>query len=417
MTQTPRLRGDHTLALLREGNDFIGHRCRQLGSDVFRTRLMLRPVTCLSGLAAARMFHEPGRFARVDALPPAALALLQDRGGMHGADRVAHRASCARFAHLLDHAAVEAITAGVERRWVALLDAAPGGTVQMQGFIETLLTVTACDWAGAAVAGEDVEHRRAEFAAMQAGLGSVGPAWIRTLRLRARCERWARDRIRAARATAVQQVTPLQQIAAWRDENGALLSVREAAAELVRLLRPTLAVARYITFALHALYTHPDWIVRLRAGDAKLHEAFAHEVRRLYPAYPMTGGRVLADFEWRGHRFQRGEWVLLDIHGTQRDPRDWEDAHLFLPARFLIPGVDARLVAQGSGRDQEGHRCPGERLTVELMKMATRVIVTRMRFDVPPQSLHIDPGRPHALPENRLRISNVRVRAERSAME
>jgi hypothetical protein len=40
---------DATVALWNEGYGFISRRCNRLGSDVFHTRLMLRPVLCARG--------------------------------------------------------------------------------------------------------------------------------------------------------------------------------------------------------------------------------------------------------------------------------------------------------------------------------------------------------------------------------
>ncbi|SEL09920.1 Cytochrome P450 [Blastococcus sp. DSM 46786] len=46
---------DSSLALLREGYAFISRRCDRLGTDAFRTRLMLRPAVCVRGAEAARV--------------------------------------------------------------------------------------------------------------------------------------------------------------------------------------------------------------------------------------------------------------------------------------------------------------------------------------------------------------------------
>lgn len=48
LQEIPRDRSfDSTFSLLREGYSFIGGRCRQLQSDIFRSRPMLRDVVCL----------------------------------------------------------------------------------------------------------------------------------------------------------------------------------------------------------------------------------------------------------------------------------------------------------------------------------------------------------------------------------
>ena len=55
----PRSRSfDETFAFLREGYEFIGNRCSQLDACGFQTRIMLKPVVCLHGAAAAEQFYE-----------------------------------------------------------------------------------------------------------------------------------------------------------------------------------------------------------------------------------------------------------------------------------------------------------------------------------------------------------------------
>src|SRR3954470_25022415 len=82
---------DSTFALLAEGYEFISNRCRRLGSDIFRTRLMLRPVVCMQGHAAARFFYTPGLFTRRKANPKPTIKLLQDEGSAQLLDGEAHR--------------------------------------------------------------------------------------------------------------------------------------------------------------------------------------------------------------------------------------------------------------------------------------------------------------------------------------
>src|SRR3982751_3849384 len=53
---------DSTRAFLRDPYRFISKRCRELGSDLFETRLMLRRVVCVTGSQATQMFYTPDRF-------------------------------------------------------------------------------------------------------------------------------------------------------------------------------------------------------------------------------------------------------------------------------------------------------------------------------------------------------------------
>src|SRR5690606_2387583 len=81
MTTIPRDTAfDSSSAFLQNGYNFIADRCRDYGSDIFQTRIMLRPVYCVTGEEAARMFYVPGRFTRNHAMPPTTLSLLQDKG-------------------------------------------------------------------------------------------------------------------------------------------------------------------------------------------------------------------------------------------------------------------------------------------------------------------------------------------------
>jgi fatty-acid peroxygenase len=207
----------------------------------------------------------------------------------------------------------------------------------------------------------------------------------------------------------VPEGSPAQVIAAHRDRDGRLLDVTTAAVELINVLRPTVANARYVTFAAHALHTEPGWAERIAGSDREL-EAFVHEVRRFYPFIPFIGGRVLEEFVWRGHRFAKDAWVLIDLYGTNRDPRAWDDPEAFRPERFLGRAIDAHaFIPQGGGDHRETHRCPGEWVTIEQMKAVSRLLARELRYRVPDQDLRIDLGRMPALPRSRFVMRDVRL--------
>jgi fatty-acid peroxygenase len=196
---------------------------------------------------------------------------------------------------------------------------------------------------------------------------------------------------------------------AWhRDGEGSLLDTDVAAVELINVLRPTVAVARFVTFAALALYDHPECCPRVAADDAYL-EWFVQEVRRFYPFFPVVGGRAAHEFEWRGHTFTKDAWVLFDLYGTNHDDRIWDAPEEFVPERFRTwDGSAYNFVPQGAGDLETGHRCPGERITIEIVKRAVRLLATRMRYEIPDQDLSIDLTRLPAIPESRMRLRNVR---------
>jgi fatty-acid peroxygenase len=136
-------------------------------------------------------------------------------------------------------------------------------------------------------------------------------------------------------------------------------------------------------------------------------------VRRYYPFLPLVAGRALQDFDWRSHRFKKGTWVLLDIYGTNHDPRWWKDPDAFNPDRFAGCAESAyTLIPQGGGSPDIGHRCAGEWITVELVKAAVYLLVHDMQYNVPQQNLTIDMSRMPALPRSRFVISNIRSLAD-----
>jgi fatty-acid peroxygenase len=198
-------------------------------------------------------------------------------------------------------------------------------------------------------------------------------------------------------------------IAHHRDGEGELLPAKIAAVELINVLRPTVANARFASYAAHALHLNPEWRERLQASDDDL-EPFVQEVRRFYPFIPLIGGRVIAPFRWRDRDFVEGEWVLIDLYGTNRDERVWEEPEAFRPERFRERAIGPfDMIPQGGGDHADTHRCPGEWLLIEQLKTIVRLLVREMTYEVPEQDLGIDLGRMPALPNDRMRIRAVRA--------
>lgn len=404
---------DATPALLRQGYGFVGARCRRLGSDGFRTRLLLRPVLCLSGREAAALLYDAGRFTRRGAVPKRVQRLLQGAGSVQALDDARHRHRKQLFMGLLGSSEI----ARLERLFQAHWEAAAarwqqGSAVCLHREVRRILCAAACDWVGVPLDRPGLDRATRELGAMIDGTGAFGPRHWQARLLRARHERRIRRLVEAVRAgsLAAPAGTPLHAVVAHRSLDGSRLDRRIAAIELINLLRPIVAVARYVVFAALALHEHPGETAALQdGGDAEL-EAFAQEVRRFYPFFPLVGGIARRDFDWRGHAFSAGDWALLDLYGTNRDPRIWDDPDSFRPQRFLGRAIGAdELVAQGAGDYYQGHRCPGERATVVLVKSALRALLA-LYYRLPEQDLRVDLSRIPALPASGLVLADVRPR-------
>jgi fatty-acid peroxygenase len=409
----PRAPGlDLSLAFLAEGYEFMPRRHAALGSDVFTARLMLRRALCVRGEDAARMFYQPGRFTRRHALPAPTLALLQDRGSVMTLDGDAHRKRKAMLMSLfgpLERQRLVGLAAAEWRTQFARWPAQP--RVVVHAAAQEVLCRAVCRWAGIPVNAEEAARRTREFAQMIAGAGSAGPRNWRGLLVRTRTEQWARALIDAVRAGQVQPQfdSPLNVIARHRDADGELMNRKHAGVELINLLRPTVAVARYIAFALLALHDHPHCRARIGAGDDDYLTWFVQEVRRFYPFIPAMGGRALHGFDWHGLHVKKGTWVLFDLYGTNHHPVLWGDPAVFRPERFeRWQSSSFDLVPHGGGDHYSGHRCPGEFVTGDLVKSALQLFAGEIAYDVPPQDLTVGLRRIPALPASGFVITNVR---------
>ena len=406
---------DSALALLGEGYEFGRNRFQSLGTDAFRCRFGLAPVLYTHGADAARMFYHPDRFTRRGALPPTAVALLQGRGSVQQLDGGTHERRKALFLELLDPAAATRLVDLFNREWArALADWPRRGRITLHIEVERVLTRAAARWAGVPL-GDDrgADLRAREIGAMIDGAGAYGPRWLRGWWRRGGTEHWLRSHVRQLRSgpplpESGDAASPAARVASYREE-GRLLPVQVAATELLNLLRPTVAVGRWVTFAALALHRHPHYLPRLRAREPGMLQSFAQEVRRFHPFFPAIAGRVREPFEWRGHRFAQGDRVMLDLYATNHDPRLWEHPDRFEADRFLARTPSPYdLVPQGAGEYPRTHRCPGENPSIALLMSAIDQLATRMEYQVPEQDLHYRLDRFPAIPKSRFVIEDVR---------
>jgi hypothetical protein len=170
-----------------------------------------------------------------------------------------------------------------------------------------------------------------------------------------------------------------------RDPKGWLLPERVAATTVLNVVRPTVAVAWFVAFAGKALDEYPEWRERIANGDDAALDAFVQEVRRLYPFVPVLAARARAAQDVLGVRVPGGGLVVLDVHGTNHDPEHRPEPDRFDPDRFLQGRVDPdTLVPQGGGDVTNGHRCPGEGVTLTMLAVAVRALAGLPQTLAPP---------------------------------
>ncbi|MBB4593500.1 cytochrome P450 [Xanthomonas cannabis] len=359
--------------LLRDGYLFVGKQCDALGSDAFAARLALRPVVFARGPDAVATFYHPGRFTRVAALPPTTLRLLQGKGSVQQLDGDAHLHRKQLFMAVLSPAQTSRLVDCFMDEWQQQAgNWARSAYVVLQHEAEHVLYRAACRWAGLALHGQDSRAMARDVAAMIDGAGAVGLRWLRGWHGRRRVEQWVGRSVRhLCRAKTPAQSSIAAAVVTHRELDGQPVSEAVATTELINLLRPIVAIARWISFAALALHEDPTLRPRLRAGEPGLLQNLVQEVRRHYPFFPMVAGRVRVPFEWRGRPFRQGDRMMLDLYGSNHHPGVWRQPHVLDPSRFRQwQGSAFDFVAQGGGVFDRDHRCPGENPTISLLMAA-----------------------------------------------
>jgi len=412
MKEIPRIAAiDSTLSLAFEGYEFISKRCDRYQTDIFQTRLILEPTICMRGKEAAQVFYDTDKFSRQQATPKRVQKTLLGEGGVQGLDGEAHRQRKAIFMDLMTPKNMDRLGELTEQWWHRYGEKwTQQPTVVLFDEVQEILCRAVCEWSGVPLAESEVAQRTRDLAQMISGSGRLGPEHWQARRARDRGEAWISDLLQKIRNQAlnVPENTAAHAFAWHQSPSGQPLDLPVATVDLLNVLRPTVAIGRYIVFAALALDDHPEQLQKLRDGGSDYIHLFTQEVRRFYPFFPFAGARVRHDFEWQGYPFPAGRRVLLDLYGTNRDPALWDQPDQFRPERFQHWQENAfDFIPQGGGDHRTNHRCAGEWLTIRLMKRSLNFLVHRLDYQVPEQDLSFSLARFPTLPKSRFRITQV----------
>ena len=359
---------DATLALLAQGYRFGARRTRRHRSDVVVTRLGLRRTTLVVGEEAARLLYDTARFARAGAMPAVVRTTLLGVGGVQGLDGPAHRSRKAMLLSFMGPDRAPEVASAFEQRWHEALPAwGRAGRVVLLDASAQLLCAAVCAWSGVPLPHQDVARRTADLRALVEEVGDRRPWRLGYLRARAarrRAERWCARLVEQTRGGGLvpPASSALAVVAGYRDLDGELLDPRTAAVELLNVLRPTVAIHRWVALAALALELHPRWKDALAATD--------------------------------------------------HDPRSFDEPERFRPERFRDRDVGAfDLVPQGGGDHATGHRCAGEWIDVDVMAAAVRLLTRSTAYDVPAQDLRVAWARMPTAPRSGV-MSGVRASAQ-----
>lgn len=100
--------------------------------------------------------------------------------------------------------------------------------------------------------------------------------------------------------------------------------------------------------------------------------------------------------------------TLLDFYGTNHDANLWENPELFKPERFAKWDEDSfTLISQGGGDHHTGHRCPGEWITLDIMKASFDYLANEIAYEVPDQDLSYSLVDIPSIPKSKFIMKNV----------
>ena len=413
--QMPREEGiDHSLSLLREGYMYILNRRHSFNSDIFETRLLGKKAICMGGKEAAEVFYDTEKFKRKDAAPNRAVQTLFGKNGVQALDGQTHKNRKEMFMSIMSPDGLKKLTDITKKQWEIALDKWElMDKVILYEEAKEIMCRTACEWAGVPVQEKDVKRLTKNLGAMFESTAAVGlNHWL---------GRHARnyeeiligeliDRVRDGKVNPPEN-TALHSFAWHRDLEGNLLDTETAAVEVINILRPIVAIAIYINFTALAVYHYPEEREKLDSGDEKYAQMFVQEVRRFYPFFPFVVALVKKDFTWNSYKFEEGTLTLLDLYGTNHDHKIWDNPDVFSPERFAKwEGSPFGFIPQGGGDYLMGHRCAGEWVTIEVMKVSLDYLANRLNYEVPDQDLSFSMVSIPSIPHSKVVIKNVKRR-------
>nr|6FYJ_A Chain A, Fatty-acid peroxygenase [Bacillus methanolicus] len=415
INQMPREEGiDSTWRLMEEGYMYILNRRHSFNSDIFETRLLGKKAICMGGKEAAEIFYDTEKFKRKDAAPNRVVQTLFGKNGVQALDGQTHKHRKEMFMSIMSPDELEKLTDITKKQWEIAVDK----WEQMDKVIlyeeaKEIMCRTACQWAGVPVQENEVKRLTKNLGAMFESAAAVGLKHWLGRHARNYEEIWIEeliDRVRDGKVNPPENTT-LHKFSWYRDLEGNLLDTETAAVEVINILRPIVAIAIFINFIALALHHYPEEKEKLKSGDKKYSQMFVQEVRRFYPFFPFVVALVKKDFTWKGYKFEEGTLTLLDLYGTNHDPEIWKNPDVFSPDRFAKwEGSPFSFIPQGGGDYFMGHRCAGEWVTIEVMKVSLDYLTNRMDYEVPDQDLSFSMASMPSIPHSKVVIKNVKKR-------
>jgi len=403
---------DNTFNLMREGYMFITNRCHSFQSNIFETRLFGKKAICMRGKEAAELFYHNDKFKRRGAIPNWVVQSFFGENSVQILDGNVHQHRKDMLMSVMTSNRLQQLVYIIKRQWDKAIERWEElEQVILYEEVQKLLCKTACEWVGVPLEEDELDKRTKDLASLFESVASIGPAYWVGRRARNSLNEWIGELIEGIRSKKiyVHEDTIVYRFAMYQDLEGNLFKPQTAAVEVLNLLRPIVAISIFINFLMLAVHHYPEEAEKLKFGDEHYKEMFVQEVRRFYPFFPFIAALVKEDFIWKNYKFKEGTLMILDIYGTNHDPTLWENPDLFKPGRFKDwRGSPFGFIPQGGGDYWIGHRCAGEWLTIEVMKVSVDYLVNRIDYEVPDQDLSYSMVNMPSIPHSKVLIKNVK---------
>lgn len=410
--QMPKEEGlDHSLTLLREGYMFLANRRKSFASNIFETRLLGQKAICMGGEEAAKLFYDNDKFIRTGAAPKRLQKTLFGVGGVQGLDEEEHRNRKGMFMSIMTPNHLERLNRLTQKYWdIKSREWEQKDQVVLYDESRELLCKLACEWAGVPLNEGEVKKRTEQLTKLFESASALGPEHWMGRHARKELEDWIGELVEQVRNSKLQppEGTALNSFSFHKDIDGKLLDKEIVAVEVLNIIRPIVAISVYITFTGLAVHQYPENKPKLLKEDEFL-QMFVQEVRRFYPFFPATIARVKKDFIWNEFQFKEGTLTLLDLYGTNHDPHLWDNPEIFNPDRFARwEDSPFSFIPQGGGDFNMGHRCAGEWVTIEVMKVSLQYLANKLEYDLPNQDLSYSMVSIPSLPHSKVIMANVK---------
>lgn len=412
--EIPKEQGiEQNFQLLKEGYEYILNRRIKLQSDIFETRILGKKVVCMGGEEATNVFYDDTKFLRNNVAPNRIVQTLFGKDAVQTLDGIEHKKRKEMLMSVLTNESINQFLDIFKLQLEASIDTwSKKENITFYEEIKKVLCSAVFTWIGYPLQGEQLNKRTKEISSMFETPAAVGPKHWFGRSARNAVENFLKNIIENLRNKKIL-VTPnsiLNTFVFYKDEQNNYLSKEIVAVELLNIIRPTIAIAVYSNFIVLALKDYPLEKEKLKSfADYK--EMFVHEIRRFYPFFPFVVAKAKKDFEWNGYLFEEGTIAALDLYGTNHDPKLWEQADEFKPERFSQKRNLPYFIPQGGG-SYEGHRCAGEQMTVEVMKVCVDYLVNKIEYTMPEQDLTLNMNTIPCIPKSKIVMTNIKRKEE-----